>query len=1299
MNIRKNVLCALAAAVWTTADAQMNMRQLSVNEGLSQYCVSDIEQDKYGFIWLATFDGLNRYDGAGINIYKENPDKPGSLSSSRIKSLYFDYGSDRLFVGTDGGGLNVYDYVTDTFKCYHIRHGSNKWFPENDIIDICPEKEGRIWVATRRHIFLVDVVNEDITVAQTISYPTNRVINSLVSIDGALITVARHRAVKYVLSGGKYILDSDIPLPENASVNSAFTWKDCLYFATTDGIYRLYDMYSGNRLEKISISSTGMLSDNENVSAIRKKDDEYIFTVEGKGLYGMGEKDGRVRHIATGNDSFWKDNTVRNAIIDNSGIMWIASQNKGAGFIDLGQVVYRKIDLYGGEQPCITSLMLTPDNSLWIGTETKGLFVRDSTGNIRNMLHGRSPVSDIKYFRDGSVKTVYDDKVYSIENGRAREIFPLHYDWAETMGSVFNVCEDRYGTLWLGCRKGVAGILPDGSHVISRLETSFFINVIPTADGEGLWVCSGRSGLIRYSINNGKSLSIVKHYTNSAADTSSISSNTVWTVCETSSGDIYAGTEMGLDIIDSGTLALKRKGGGILSESNIFAIREDSAGILWINTSRGIVRYDPADGSEKICNSSDGLVSSYMTPAAAISGKDTLYVGTNEGINCFHTADFPQKDNTPPQIAVSGIMAFDKPMTFDKPVMDLTEIVLPHYCSSITFRLSIMSYANPEKNRYAYRLLGYDDRWTLTGAASPFAAFNKLKKGRYVFEFKGWDNDNPLSASTVSIGIVIRPAWWNTAAAYCLYALIFAGLAYLTIMYFKYRIRQKSEAEANEAKIRFYDNLTHEFRTPLTLVAAPLSELAEDKDLPAKATEKISIIRRNVDRLLDLANHFLDLRKIDSNKMPLTVRYSDIGLIVRNIVYRFEPMAEHTRIDLSCSIQEENMSGWADENKITTIVTNLLSNALKFTPRDGHVSVTLTRSGNEYVIAVADDGCGISGKDMDNIFERFYQVEKRPVSGTGIGLDLSMSLAKLHKGWLKGESKLGEGATFTFGFPYTAESYSSNEMEDNTDAVSGGETHNEIKPQTGSRRMCILIVEDDAEMRTYIESILSSKYDTVHADNGKKGIETALEAMPDLIISDVMMPVMDGIAMCRMITEDFRTSHIPVILLTAKNSELAGLQAGAVDYIMKPFEPQSLLLKTDNLLKYKASLKLSGNSGESILQKIRDFSEQKEKDFLEKTYGIVEKNMANGDFKVEDLMKELGVSKSQLHKKITALTGQSASAFIRNIRLDKAREMLSTGKYSITEVLYSVGFNSPSYFSKMFRERFGILPSELLQGE
>lgn len=1293
---RITINAAIAAAVLlffaTSAEAHTNLRQLSVNNGLSNYHISDIEQDGYGFIWIATFDGLNRYDGVNCKVYRHNPEKPGSLSSNRIKSLYYDGAGNRLIVGTDGGGINIYNYASDTFDVYNIHYKSDDWLPENDIIDIKPEKDGRLWIATRRTIFLARISEGDISIEQAMSYPATRALKALVVTDSYLYAIAQHRVVRYSEQNGIFGQDADFVLPDNVFINSVSSVSgESFLLSTGNGIYEIESKGGGMCIRKDdSICSCGLTED-EDISVAEIIDGRMYFHINQKGLF-CREADGSVYNLDTVSDNFWKGNTIRFSFVDRSNTLWLGSLNKGVGAIDLDQIKYEYIDLNDeGSQPFISELMYDQSTrNLWIGTQQSGLYIRDDSGKITHHFPVEGSITDIKAFRDGSVKVVCNGYVYSYDKGRFEEIYPLSFEHAEAAGTVFSICEDAFGKIWLGCRKGL--VCPDtGAHI--KLETNFHLQVLSSKTGDELWVCSGRNGLFRYVLDGEDGIKLSEHYITS--EDSELSSNTVMTLMESSSGKIYVGTEMGLNVIDPGTMKVRRlqTSKNLLSSCRILSIREDGEGILWVNTHKGVVRFNPETAEEKIFDSTDGLISSYTTSASAITESDILYIGTNEGVTSFSARQLPSKD-TPPQIAVSGFRIFGEDVHFDVPVMDIDRITLPYNQNSITFLLSVFSYDNPQKNQFSYRLLGYDDKWNTAGGGHPYASYSKLKKGHYTFEFKGINSGGTESDKTVSIDLIIRPAWWDTGLAYFIYTLLVIIFVYLGISYAKDKIRIREESKANDAKLRFYDNLTHELRTPLTLISAPLSELAEMEGLPQNAKEKVSVMQRNGERLMNLANHFLDLRKIEHEGLPLSVKYQDAGLIVDGIIERFGPLVRQKHIELKSAV-EKGCLGFVDAEKITTILINLVSNAVKYTGQGGHISVSLRKDSGNFVFDVSDDGIGISRKDLNHIFERFYQVTKNPVSGTGIGLELSRSLAELHKGTLTAQSRLGEGSVFSLTIPYTKECYNDCETAPGQMEEDAG-IQDVSAEEPEEEKVRILVVEDDIEMQQYIQSILS-QYTVLVANNGKKGLETALKSMPDLIVSDVMMPVMDGIQMCRMIHENQCTSHIPVIMLTAKNDESAGLQSGAVDYILKPFVPQNLLLKIKNLLHYRNSHRLNIDSGTSISLKISEYGEQKEKEFLEKAYSIVEAHIGESEFNVNELMTELGVSKTQLHKKMTALTGAPASSFIRNIRLDKAREMLETGRYSISEVLYSVGFASPSYFSKMFKARFGKLPSDFLE--
>lgn len=1281
----------LAVLRFTSVDAQIILRQLSVNEGLSNYQVSDIQQDDYGFIWIATNDGLNRYDGAGCKAYFHNPDEAGSLSSNRIKTLYYDGVKNRLLVGTDGGGINVYDYASDSFKAYYIRNSNNDWLPENDIIDIQPENDGCLWVATRRFIFLVEL-EQDIVVRQAIPYPTNRVLNSLYSTESELFAFAKRRVICYRRGAGEYLKSDELVLADDVTINSVSRISGYSFLISTDkGLFHVRYKNGGFICRKESVGMGSQPAEPENIAAARIIGDTMYFIIKEKGLF-CKDQDGLVTHLSTLNADFWKDNEIKSSFVDHANTLWLGSLNKGAGLIDLDHIKIDQVSL-GAEdhRPYISDLMYDDDTgSLWIGTRQNGLYVRDAAGKVSRFNFGRGAVSSIRKFNDGTVKIVCDGCVYSCSDGRFKEVFPLSYDFADEVGTVFSVSEDSSGNMWLGCRKGIV-CLNTGKYV--TMETSFHLEVVH--DGAGLWVCSGRNGLIRYEVHDNGEIHECRHYKYSPDSASCISSNTVMTLLETSAGGIYVGTERGLDRIDPETCGVERIGGGTLSSCRVSAIQEDSHGILWINTSKGIVRYNPADGEEMVFDSSDGLVSNFTTNASAISGEDVLFVGTNEGVASFCTTGLPNS-TVPPKIAVSGFKVFGEDVLLDVPIMDADEIVLSYNQNSITFNLSVLSFGNPQKNRFSYRLLGYEDNWTTVGINHPYASYSKLKKGNYVFEFKGINRDGAESEETIRIKIRIRPAWWDTPLAYCIYALLVAVLLYFIVTYAKDRMSRKAEKEADEAKMKFYDSLTHELRTPLTLITAPLSELSGMEGIPENVQNKLSIMQRNSDRLTELLNKILELRKLDCSGTPLSVKYRNVRTIVDGIVQRFEPLAVQKHLTLSSDIDNDSF-GFVDEDKFSTILVNLLSNAIKFTEQGGTVSVVMRKEGGNFVLDVKDTGIGIPEKNLAHIFERFYQVENKAVSGTGIGLDLAKSLAELHKGSLTVKSRLGEGSTFTFVFPWMEQYYQETEIV-REEAPAVEEEPGENEHEEMSDTVTVMLVEDDIEMQEYVKSILASEYKVIVASDGKEGLDKALESMPDLIISDVMMPVMDGITMCRKVTGDQRTCHIPVILLTAKKDELSGLESGAVDYIMKPFVPQKLLLKVRNLLNYRKSVRLNMDSGADIAKRISEYSEKTERAFLQKTYDVVNEHVGDPDFSVTGLMTELGISKTQLHKKMVALTGLPPSVFIRNVRLDKAKEMLETGQYTITEVLYSVGFSSPSYFSKKFKERFDKLPSDILEG-
>lgn len=1310
----------------------LKLRSFSVNNGLSQYDISDIVQDSYGFMWIATYDGLNRYDGISNRIYRHSPDEVSSISYNRIRTLNFDPVLNQLWIGTDGGGINVYDYGTDSFRHLYLVEDHNPRLPENDIVDIESERGGRLWIATRNAIFLTSPAQTGtaLQIIQTIPCPSGQSVRALHQQDDSTLFVAfPGRICIHTRQSGSYIFEDSLSLPEQTTFNTFCTTSNGSYIASNHGIYliTLPHENGSNRIALRPVAVTGDLSGTEELTTLAADRNVLYTTVRNKGLYRLTHSDRRLKatKVETDSEPFLSKNLLRKLYIDQSRTLWISSSNKGLGIIDLAQKQFNRLHFGQYEEDAsqlVTRLMLDDRDRLWIGTQKNRLYVRLPDERFERYLLPQRPVSAIVQNSAGGIWIATGGKILSTPDTslppRFKEIYPGTYAFADSLGAAFSICEDSLGHVWIGCRKGIVNIRGN-EHTILPLEWQNQVRVIPDRSCNRIWVCTNRNGLRQLELDSSGRIRDRHLYQYLPDNPQSLSSSVVWTLSQAADGTAYVGTDAGLNRIDPKSRRVTRfPVPSRLHSCKTLAITEDHDGTFWINTSQGVMSYDPQTGKEMIYDSTDGLSSNSMTEAAALDKDNTLYIGGNEGINYFTASDLTG-NTIAPNVVISGFRIFNKPIrTGEKingriilqaPVLDTRSIELKHFQNNFSFDLSVLSFNNPLKNKYRYRLKGYNDEWTTADASQRSVSFNNLPPGSYRFELSAMNNDGVPTEQPKTVEILIRRAPWDTGWAYLLYTLFLGAIVLLLYHYwqkqqqlrqalFIEQIRHQAEHDANENKIRFYANITHELRTPLTLITAPLQELSARADLDPKIRSLLGIMRRNGDRLLELVNQFLDLRKIDNQNLPLQVCMCDYVKLLGATVQRFSTIAEQKNMDFRFESTQTAMTGWADADKITCIVSNLLSNAFKFTPQGGHILLSLESRGSHFIIRVEDSGCGIAPKDLPHIFERFYQADSKAASGTGIGLELVKRLVELHKGSIQAKSTLGSGSCFRIEIPVEDAAYREEERRsgsENPAAPTADPTPTPV--EESADKPLLLLVEDDEEMRSYIRSLLNPDYRISEARNGKEAMEIALQEIPDLIVSDVMMPESDGIEFCHNLKNNFRTSHIPVILLTAKNAETQGLESGALDYILKPFIPQNLLLKIRNLIQYRNDCRMNPSAENTVAEKISQFQEAKEKEFLEKAYRIVEDNMSNSEFGVEEMIRILRVSRTQLHRKMTALTGKSASAFIRNVRLDKAREMLETGHYSISEVLYTVGYNSPSYFSKTYKERFGVLPSELLQ--
>ena len=1050
-------------------------------------------------------------------------------------------------------------------------------------------------------------------------------------------------------------------------------------------------------------------------------------------------------------------NEVRSVCEDKQGNLWVGLKDGMIRLYDsnrkfIGHLTGNGTISMTGTPMEGTAYFIMQDSKgiIWIATKGNGLVRAEQispTSMSYKLTRYQHDSNDMYSLSDNNVYCVYED-----HHGRI---------WAATFaGGINYISQGEHGeTVFINHRNNLKG------YPIDVCYKARFI----TSDNNGrLWVGT-TTGAVAFDENFKKPEDIqFHHFSRVPNDTKSLSNNDVHWIIATQQKELYLATFGGglnklISISENGHGEFKSYSvlDG-LSSDVLLSIREDHKQNLWISTENGICKFVPS--GERFENYDERSISfrvRFSEAASTLTSGGDMLFGTSNGLFMF-TPDSIRKSSYVPPVVFSKLMvANEDVIPGEKSILkvdldDTQELVLSHDENIFSVQYAALDYTNPQNIQYAYILDGFEKQWTFADRQRS-VTYTNLPKGDYIFRVRSTNSDGVWVDNERILNITILPSFWETPLAYVLYVcfvlLIIFVAVYILFTIYRLKHEVSVEQQISDIKLRFFTNISHELRTPLTLIAGPVEQVLKNDKLPADAREQLVVVERNTNRMLRLVNQILDFRKIQNKKMKMQVQQLNVVAFVRKIMDNFESVAEEHNIDFLFQTEKEALNLWVDADKFEKIVFNLLSNAFKYTPNGKMITVFIREDEGTVSVGVQDQGIGIAENKRKSLFVRFENLVDKNIfnqASSGIGLSLVKELVEMHKATISVDSRLGEGSCFKVDFLKGKEHYNSSVefiLEDSvaplsmerivdiansslqTEAAIADAPDLEVsavkeEAEESSSKELMLLVEDNQELRSFLRSIFASTYRVVEASEGMEGWSKALKYLPDIIISDVMMPEKDGIEMTRELRADMTTSHIPIILLTAKTtieSKLEGLEYGADDYITKPFSATYLQARVENLLMQRKKLQnfyrdslthvtvsetpvAQGETlaGHASAEPVSSAAEEpampemspNDRKFMDKLVDLMEQNMDNGELVVDDLVRELAVSRSVFFKKLKTLTGLAPIEFIKEMRIKRAAQLIETGEFNMTQISYMVGINDPRYFSKCFKAQVGMTPTE-----
>ena len=1320
------VICQAQAA-----DQRYYFKSLSVNDGLSHNTVNAILQDKRGFLWFGTKDGLNRYDGQSFRKYKYERCNARSLGNNFITALYEDP-QGNIWIGTDVG-LYIYYPEKDSFEHFLLQSTENTKI-EHTVTAVAGDEQGCIWIAVEAQgMFCYDLEKRQLrnytlknfpflsTNVQAFAFDNSGTLWIGCYGDGLFYSKDRLETLHPYTSP----IDHREPYANDAVTTIVKGSYNCLYIGSLQGGAKELNLTSNKLHDLISVDESG-----ESVlcrKLLMASEHELWIGAE-SGIYIYDLRMGKYTHLrSSAYDAYsLSDNAIYSLCKDREGGMWIGSYFGGVNYYPRSYTYFEKYYPKGEENGLrgrrVREFCQDHRGKLWIGTEDSGLYCFNpetktfsffSPSSAFKNVHGLCLVDDhlwVGTFSKG-VKVI-DTRTGAVIKSFHKTASPRSL----SDNSVFSIYRTTTKDIYLGTLFGLLRYnkQSDDFDRIPELNGKFVYDIKEDSDGN-LWLATYANGAYCYRVSEKKWI----NYTHIENDSTSLPYDKVLSIFEDSHRQIWLTTQGGGFCMfnpRTETFTNYNSGDGLPNDV-VYQIVEDKEGYLWLTTNNGLVCFQPVTKNMKVYTTANGLLGDQFNYRSSFVAEDgTIYLGSVEGFIAFNPKTF-FKNKHLPSVVITDFLLFSKEVyageedsPLEKNITFSDRLVLRADQNSFSFRLAALDFQSPGTNRIMYKMDGFDKDW-LTLGESPTVTYSNLRYGSYTFRVKVANSDGVWNEKQTTLHVRILPPFYLSGWAYGMYALLLIGCSLYAVRYFRRQsslkhhrqmeiFEQEKEREIYHAKIDFFTNVAHEIRTPLTLIKGPLENILLKKKVDVETREDLNVMRQNTERLLNLTNQLLDFRKTESQGFRLNFAKCNVTEVLQETYLRFTSLAKQKGLNLTLNLPGDDFYAHINREAFTKIISNLLNNAVKYA--DSYIRVSLEVSEKDtnkvFRIRTVNDGVIIPNEMKEEIFKPFVRFndkkDRKVTMGTGIGLALSRSLAELHQGTLA----MGEGEennTFCLTLPILQDMSITltPEVEKEPEAVV------DMPAETGEKNEdapAILVVEDNPEMLAFVVRQLSKDYVVLTASNGVEALKILDGDYVSLVISDVMMPVMDGFELCRKIKSDLNYSHIPVILLTAKTnlqSKIEGMELGADAYIEKPFSVEYLQVCASSLIQNREKLRKTFAQSPFVAATTIALTRADE-EFIRSLDEVIQMNYTNPTFSMEDMAICLNMSRSNFYRKIKGVLDLSPNEYLRLQRLKKAAELLKAGKNKVNEICYMVGFGSPSYFSRCFQKQFGVLPKD-----